>query len=210
MNEKIQAYINEQKELKKEALSQQLVDEGIYDKVFAPVEITGYGHPVDGSCILKFPLKKAAKSGDTTFIIYNGQKTEVIIDKIQCSQNASSLEYPFTEYDNEFEIYRMLKKVPIKLTDDEYTEISKQTHKEISLKPNPIAVALTIIASLIFVGGFIAGIICGNVEIKGIYYDYTEFSFEIACIYWFASLVSGTVLLAFAEIIKLLDCIRQK
>ena len=78
---------------------------------------------------------------------------------------------------------------------------------------NPIATALTVIAWIVFIGGFIAGIALGTVEVeRGYYYTYTdtEFSFAVAFVYWCVSLISGTMFLGFAEIIKLLDVIKKK
>lgn len=80
-------------------------------------------------------------------------------------------------------------------------------------KVNPVATALTIIAWVIFIVGFVAGIVLGNEEVvHGTYHTYTttEFSFAVALIYWCVSLVSGTTFLGFAEIIKLLDAIKKK
>ena len=78
---------------------------------------------------------------------------------------------------------------------------------------NPIATALKIISVIIFIGGFILGIVLGTQEVKqGIYYTYTktEFSFAIALIYWAVSFISGMLMLGFSEIINLLNSIKNK
>lgn len=103
----------------------------------------------------------------------------------------------------------------ISVTDEEYEEIKKYSKKDETSLSNPVAIALTVIAWIIFIGGFIAGIAFGTVEVtRGVYYTYTytdtEFSFKIALIYWCASFISGTMFLSFAEIIKLLDAIKRK
>ena len=92
-----------------------------------------------------------------------------------------------------------------------FSDAKKEVEEDVS--NNPVATALTVIAWVIFIGGFIAGIVLGRVEVeKGYYYTYTdtEFSFAIAFVYWCVSLISGTVFLGFAEIIKLLNAIKRK
>jgi len=121
-------------------------------------------------------------------------------------------EHPF--YDDGTDKY--YKKVPINITDEEYQELKKYTNKantESEPNTNTIATALAIIAWIIFIFGFIAGIAFGNTEVEhGYYYNYTkkEFSLVIAATYWGISFISGTVFLGFAEIIKLLDGIKNK
>ncbi len=62
---------------------------------------------------------------------------------------------------------------------------------------NPISVALTVIACLIYIGGFIAGLAIG---------EDPEYIFAI----WAVTGISGTMMLSFAEIIKLLHNINKK
>ena len=54
--------------------------------------------------------------------------------------------------------------------------------------------------------GFIAGIVLG-VEAADLYED---FAFSVAFVYWATALISGTLFLGFAEIIKLLNDIKNK
>ncbi len=70
-------------------------------------------------------------------------------------------------------------------------------------KNNGVATALRVIAWITYVGGFIAGLILGNIVTGN--YGLTEFSFTAALIYWVAAFISGTVFLGFAEIISLLQ-----
>ena len=65
-------------------------------------------------------------------------------------------------------------------------------------------------AWIIFIGGLIAGIVLGNVDVSYSYYTYKEFSFAIALTYWAISFISGMVFLGFAEIIQLLSDIKEK
>jgi hypothetical protein len=76
------------------------------------------------------------------------------------------------------------------------------------IKTNGVATALRVIAWITYIGGFIAGLILGNVDTG--YYGLTEFSFSVAIIYWVAAFISGTVFLGFAEIISLLQRIVDK
>ena len=134
-----------------------------------------------------------------------------LFEKVYSEGSVPTTEYPHLDYKNN----KYYKKVPIEISDDEYEylkKINKQEDKKIIVKPeNKIATALTIIAAIVFIGGFIMGIVFGNVEVtKGTYYQYTEteFSFGIALSYWAISLVSGIFILGFAEIIKLLEYIK--
>lgn len=119
-------------------------------------------------------------------------------------------------YDNNREKYFI--RVPIEISDEEYQllkEISKSSNNDFDEEDidNKIATTLTVIAVVIYLGGFFAGVILGNVEVvRGTYYTYTdtEFSFAVALAYWAVSLISGTMFLGFAEIIKLLDSIKRK
>lgn len=69
---------------------------------------------------------------------------------------------------------------------------------------NGYATALRVIAVVIFLGGFVTGLEIGNVPIPG-YSAPTGFSFTIAIPYWAIAIISGTLLLGFAEIISLLQ-----
>lgn len=133
-----------------------------------------------------------------------------LYEKEYSENNSSSLDYPCQEWDNEKYINRYFKRVPIEVSDEEYyklLELSKT--KEDIKETNTMANILTAIAWIIFIAGFIAGIALGNVE-TGVYYTHTEFSFAVALIYWAVSFISGIFILGFAEIIKLLNDIKNK
>ena len=136
-----------------------------------------------------------------------------LYEKVYSSDNKYSGEFCLSEWDSATQTSKYYKKVPIEITDEEYQEVKKYSKEEVATENNSVAVALTIIAWVIFIVGFIAGIALGTVEVeKGYYYTYTdtEFSFAIAFVYWCVSLISGTMFLGFAEIIKLLDAIKRK
>ena len=149
---------------------------------------------------------------------YEEKKKDTLIElglfeKVYSENNAYSIEYPWSEWDSENSINKYYKKIPMEITDEEYEEVKKYSKKPVILGENPIATALTVIAWILFIGGFIAGIALGTVEVeRGYYYTYTdtEFSFAVAFVYWCASLISGTMFLGFAEIIKLLTDIKNK
>jgi cytochrome b subunit of formate dehydrogenase len=69
---------------------------------------------------------------------------------------------------------------------------------------------LKIIAWLLMIGGFIAGIALGNVKVETLYSDYTKFSFTLALTYWVVSIVTGALILAVAEIIEQLQDIAER
>ncbi len=158
----------------------------------------------------------AKKDSETKNYEETKQKTLLdlgLYEKIYSPDNKYSEEFYLAEWDSTTQASKYYKKVPIEITDEEYQEVKKYSKKEVAPENNSVAVALTIIAWLIFIGGFIAGIVLGTVEVeKGYYYTYTdtEFSFAIAFVYWCVSLISGTMFLGFAEIIKLLDAIKRK
>ena len=134
-------------------------------------------------------------------LIYAG-----LYEKEYSEKNEYSHEYPDSEWDDENKKQKYFKKVPIQLTDEE-CEKFKKIYYSSALKPtNPIASALSIIAVLIYIGGFIAGIVLG-IDAAELY---EEFAFSVAFVYWAVSLVSGTMFLGFAEIIKLLNDIKNK
>lgn len=144
------------------------------------------------------------------------QKTLIelgLFEKVYSPNDNYSEEYSSYEWDSANSTNKYYKKVTIEITDEEYQEVKKYSKKEETTENNPIATALTVIAWVIFIGGVIAGCAMGMVEVqRGNYYTYTdtEFSFAVAFVYWCVSLISGTMFLGFAEIIKLLDAIKKK
>jgi len=113
--------------------------------------------------------------------------------------------------------YEYYKKIPIEISDEEYEELKRvcapMQEEIVDNVDNKIVTALQVIAWTMYIGGFFAGIALGSVEvISGSYFTYTdtEFSFAIALTYWAVGLISGTMFLGFAEIIKLLESIKRK
>ncbi len=133
-------------------------------------------------------------------------------------ENKRSAEYPCCDYTTG----RYYKEVPIKVTDEEYRELIKYANesKEDNLTyapdetKNPVAGFLWFIAMALYIGGFLSGIVFANktVDVGGYYYSRTatKFMWSVALTYWCTAAVSGTLLLGFAEIIKLLEAIKNK
>lgn len=96
------------------------------------------------------------------------------------------------------------KSVPIEVTDEEYAEILKYASiKDTSESgKNGVATVLKIIGIVFYIVGFIGGCIAGAA--------YRDFDYLTALYYWVAGIISGTLFLGFAEVIKLLQEIRDK
>lgn len=120
--------------------------------------------------------------------------------------NTFSEEYHYFETDENGENTKYYKLVPIKVTDEEYRSILKYENGNKN-QQNRIAKALSVIAWIIYIGGFIAGLVFGMVN-QGVYYAASEFSFAIMFVYWSFAFISGTAFLALSEIIKLLGGIK--
>ncbi|MBR2846480.1 MAG: hypothetical protein IKB89_00225 [Clostridia bacterium] len=119
-----------------------------------------------------------------------------LYEKVYSNSTTYSDEFPYPEEDEKGAIINYYKKVAIDITDEEYAEIKKHSFAY-SPHKNIIAVALSVIAWVIYIVGFIGGfIIAGDAA--------------AALSYWCGALISGTTFLGFAEIIKLLNDIKNK
>jgi len=124
--------------------------------------------------------------------------------------NFDYFEYDCYFYDEQTGSNKRYKRIPIEVSDEEYNEILKYSEETTttSNSSNVIATIIRIFAWIIFIGGFILGCVCGNVEV-GSYYSRTEFSIAIAMVYWGVSFAAGFSMLAFAEILDLLQKINN-
>ena len=152
----------------------------------------------------KAEQKKYAEEKQKTLIALG------LFEKVYSPNNTYSAEFPVYEYDSVSGKNKWYKKVPIEITDEEYQEVKKYAKKEESSKTNPIASILTALAWIVFIGGFIAGLVFGTVEVESSYYSEAEFSLAAAFVYWCDAFIYGTIFLVFAEIIKLLEAIKNK
>lgn len=147
----------------------------------------------------------------------NKEKRELLMDLGICEKEYSqssawSEEYPDYEYDQETKEGRYFKKIPINITDEEYEEILKYCKQSDNTTPvnkeNKVAKVLTGIAYAIFIIGAILGFVMGYT--KDILDDTYSFSFAVAIAWWGVSFIGGMFMLGFAEIIKLLNAIKNK
>lgn len=147
----------------------------------------------------------------------NKEKRKLLMDLGICEKEYSqssawSEEYPDYEYDQETKEGRYFKKIPINVTDEEYEEILKYCKQSDNTTPvnkeNKVAKVLTGIAYAIFIIGAILGFAMGYT--KNIPEDTYYFSFAVAVAWWGVSFIGGMLMLGFAEIIKLLNAIKNK
>ena len=149
---------------------------------------------------------------------YEREKRNTLIslglyDKVYSPDNKYSDEYPIMDWNGPNGETAYYKEVPVEVTDEEYQEIKKYAASNDATENNSVAVALTVIAWVVFAVGFVAGIIMGTMEApQGSYYKNAVEGFSImsAFVCWCVAFVSGMMFLGFAEIIKLLDIISKK
>ena len=118
--------------------------------------------------------------------------------------NEYSGEYSFSDGNGQY-----YKRVPIEVTDEEFQEIMKYVETTNEHDNNKIGTAMKVVAILIFIAGFILGIVFGNQEIETYYSTRTEYNFGITAIYWVIFFVSGMFFLGISEIIELLNDIKN-
>ena len=132
-----------------------------------------------------------------------------LYEKVYSPVNEYSDEFPYSEWDENVSQLRYYKKVPITISYADYEKF-KKIYDSSKLKPtNPVSTALKIIAWTIYIAGFIAGIYFGNVGFE-FSESHADFSFATAIIFWAIALINGTLFLGFAEVIKLLNDIKNK
>lgn len=163
--------------------------------------------------VQEFIDKKKAESENNK----NKEKRKLLMDLGICEKEYSqssawSEEYPNYEYDQVTKEGRYFKKIPINVTDEEYEEILKYCKQSDNTTPvnkeNKVAKVFTGIAYAIFIIGAIFGFATGYT--KDILDDTYSFSFAIAIAWWGVSFIGGMFMLGFAEIIKLLNALKNK
>ena len=85
------------------------------------------------------------------------------------------------------------------------TTIKKNSDDNDTQHTNSIAMAIRVIAVLTYICGFFTGIVLGD-NLSSFY----SYNWTAAIICWIASIIIGTFILGFSEIIKLLDEIKNK
>lgn len=123
-----------------------------------------------------------------------------LYDKVYAPDGECSDDYPYFDWDDENNEHLYYKKVPIKVTDEEFEALKSCTENyDNEESSNPVAITLAVIAWIIYISGFLACVILCSED-----YVATGFYLLSACF------LSGSVFLAIAEIIKLLFKINKK
>lgn len=135
---------------------------------------------------------------------YEDEKEQLLVEldlyeKLYSPDGNYSNEYFFQEWDESNKKCKYFKKIPLNISDEEYEVLKKYSNKK---EKNGIVTILTVIAWVIYVSGFILGIILAANSYEG------SFLLLMGC--WIGTFVSGTMYLGFAEIIKLLIDIKNK
>lgn len=155
-------------------------------------------------------LKEYLKQSREKFLLEKGLYDMVEIPDEDVK--ITSLSDYVKQWDTTTQQMKYYQKVPIEISDEEYKLLREtcveEKKKNANLEDinNTVASALCVIAWIIYIVAFIAGIGFG---IDAAEY-YSEFNFIVALIYWVIGLISGTMFLGFAEIIKLLEAIKRK
>lgn len=118
-----------------------------------------------------------------------------LYEKVPCPEGASN---NAVWWDADTQSY--YEKVPIEVTDEEFKEIVQHTNDFRRIKTtNPVATIMRVLAIIVFIAGFFAGIIAVD-----------EANELVAFIIWVTVFVEGMFFLCFAEIIRLLNAINNK
>lgn len=115
----------------------------------------------------------------------------------------SSYDYPESEYDKEKGKTVYYRKQPIKVSDEEFEAILQRTTSNHS---NTLASIISLGAYVVFIIGFIAGVYIGAALAE----RDSNFNLLWAFIVWIIGAISGISLLWFAEVLKLLQGIKNQ
>lgn len=137
----------------------------------------------------KFHSKELSDAKKTQILLQEGLYTKEY-------SNEYSSEYSFSDGDGQY-----YKRIPIEVTDEEFQEILKYVETPNEHDNNKFGTAMKVVAILIFIAGFILGIVLGNQEFG--------FNFGITAIYWGSFFASGMFFLGISEIIELLNDIKH-
>ena len=120
-----------------------------------------------------------------------------LFEKLYSDTGEKSEEYPYEDMDGKF-----YKKVACEVLEEEYKSIIELTS---GIQKNRVSSILWGIAFAIYIVGVIAGFVGGSYNP-----DPSQFSLTTACGIWVAFFISGSLFLAFSEVIKLLQNIYYK
>lgn len=133
------------------------------------------------------------------FLINQGLCRKVYVD---VSNGEDTSDYDMDSVDGVDKYYKM---EPVTVTDEEYRKLRDIAKKEAKIK-NSVAFSLMIIGYTIVVLGFCLGLLGGILTAM---YD-SDFNWGTALICWVCTFVISTMFFGFAEIIKLLQEIKDK
>ena len=156
----------------------------------------------------EFLEKKKNEAAAKEFEAKKAEKEKILIslglyDKVYSPDNKYSEEYPY--YDGNTN--KNFKKIPYTASDEEFEEVKKYANNQ--NHENTVAKILTYIAYFIFGAGFILGIIFASLS-ENDYYSTTSSAVFVLMTYWSISFISAMLFLGFAEIIKILEVIKNK
>jgi hypothetical protein len=132
------------------------------------------------------------------------EKSELLINLGLYEELYSDTERDTDDYPFEGTNGKYYKKVACETTDDEFNKIIKFTSQN-EVVNNKVSSTLLGIAYTIYIIGAIAGFAGGTT-----YLDNGEFSIVVALSIWVSAFLSGTLFLAFGEVLKLLHKISCK
>lgn len=145
--------------------------------------------------------------------VLNKKKRELLdelelYEKVYSDSNRRSKEYPEYEYDENGHTHYYRREY-FEISDEEYAELLKYSeYRGHYTSGNGIATVFKVLAIIIFIIGFIAGIVMGNQAGKSVINS--NFSLPAALICWAAGFVSAMMFMGFGEIIQLLTDLKNK
>ena len=149
----------------------------------------------------KYAEKKAYEEKKNQTLIELG-----LFEKVYSEKEMYSNDFPYSEYDNEKSRTRWYKKEAVSISDEEYEEVKKYSdikqNNHNNDEKNLIATIFKVLASVIYIAGFVASFILGLDR-------YGDIS-AMVIVWWIVFFVLGTIYLGFGEIIQLLDDIKKK
>lgn len=137
---------------------------------------------------------------------YDKKKSEFLISQglwedVRSPKDSWDEEYPYSGYDESTGKYYYFKRSALDVSDEEYEEMLS-LNGENPAESNSVSNVIFAIAMIVYICGFLAGIILGALE--------DDFNAITMLIVWVSSFVSGSLFLGFSEIIKLLHSINNK
>lgn len=145
-------------------------------------------------------LQKYIEKRKRDFLIEEG-----LFDKIYEQEEAihDVDEYPHSDNQNGLNHTRYYKIVPYDVTDEEFDTLLRLHHfsrmsKNKNSQSNGYATFMIVASVIIYIAGFVGGIVAGN------NFNRYEFTWWLAFAIWIPTFVYGSLLLGVSEIIKLL------